>query len=90
MLSLLPIYSEFLRTPMTFEFKCAFCYWNIKIQHPLTGHCTAAKLFLANDLRFIERRLRRIIDTLELSTHDHSFLLFSIKSIEFLTLLKQC
>jgi hypothetical protein len=38
------------------------------------------KLFLANDLRFIERRLRRIIDTLELNTHDHSFLLFSIKS----------
>jgi hypothetical protein len=39
-----------------------------------------AKLFLANDLRFIERRLRRIIDTLELNTHDRSFLLFSIKS----------
>jgi hypothetical protein len=38
------------------------------------------KLFLANDLRFIERRLRRIIEALELNTHDQSFLLFSIKS----------
>jgi hypothetical protein len=37
-------------------------------------------LFLANDLRFIERRLRRIIDTLELNTNDRSFLLYSIKS----------
>jgi hypothetical protein len=36
-------------------------------------------LFLANDLRFIERRLRRIIDTLELNTNDESFLLYSIK-----------
>jgi hypothetical protein len=36
-------------------------------------------LFLANDLRFIERRLRRIIDTLELNTNDKSFLLYSIK-----------
>jgi hypothetical protein len=38
------------------------------------------KLFLANDLRFIERRLRRIIDALELNTNDQSFLLYSIKS----------
>jgi hypothetical protein len=38
------------------------------------------RLFLANDLRFIERRLRRIIDTLELNTIDQFFLLYSIKS----------
>lgn len=38
------------------------------------------RLFLGNDLRFIERRLRRIIDTLELNTNDQFFLLYSIKS----------
>jgi hypothetical protein len=38
------------------------------------------KLFLANDMRFIERRLRRIIDALELNTNDQSFLLYLIKS----------
>ncbi len=38
------------------------------------------RLFLANDLRFIERRLRRIIDTLGLNTNDQNFLLYSIKS----------
>jgi hypothetical protein len=38
------------------------------------------RLFLANDLRFIERRLRRIMDTLELNTNDQFFLLYSIKS----------
>ncbi len=38
------------------------------------------KLFLANDLRFIERRLRKIIDALELETDEQSFLLYSIKS----------
>jgi hypothetical protein len=36
-------------------------------------------LFLANDFRFIERRLRRIIDALELNTNDQSFMLYSIK-----------
>ncbi|MGA9153865.1 MAG: hypothetical protein WBZ36_25070 [Candidatus Nitrosopolaris sp.] len=38
------------------------------------------RLFLANDLRFIERRLRRITDTLELNTNDQFSLLYSIKS----------
>lgn len=41
---------------------------------------SGVKLFLANDLRFIERRLRRIIDTLELNTDEQFFLLYSIKS----------
>lgn len=38
------------------------------------------RLFLANDLRFIERRLRGITDTLELNTNDQFSLLYSIKS----------
>jgi hypothetical protein len=38
------------------------------------------KLFLANDLRFVERKLRRITEALELNTRDQSFILFSIES----------